>query len=357
MDRPPIFLYTSWRTGGTALAGALKADEKIMLFYDPLNEGLMNYEYAKTVSSDTWNSNHPPGFKYFDEYLPMFVDGKLRDYPDLKGFKFRNSTKEFQDQLLSYLDRLVTVANENDKTPVFKFEQLEGHLEVIKRHFPTAIHLGLLRNRQAQFDSWLEQLALGSSGFFDGARKLVLEDPDYFTSGVILENPTDREVFELYHSKLIQLCSKFDLVFNLYEDDREEFLSKIAPNSFQQIFSVAFERLDKLGKPPTFEKKFIRMTERSLELTQQRDELTQQRDELTQQRDELTQQRDELTQQRDELTQQRDELNQQRDELTQQRDELTQQRDELTQQRDDLMDSTIWKVTKPLRNIVNFFKR
>ena len=80
-------------------------------------------------------------------------------------------------------------------------------------------------------------------------------------------------------------------------------------------------------------------------------------DELTQQRDELTQQRDELTQQRDELTQQRDELTQQRDELTQQRHELTQQRHELTQQRDELINSTIWKLTKPLRVLINFVKR
>jgi hypothetical protein len=59
----------------------------------------------------------------------------------------------------------------------------------------------------------------------------------------------------------------------------------------------------------------------------------------------------------DELTQQRDELTQQRDELTQQRDELTQQRDELTQQRDDLLNSTIWRATKPLRTLVHVFKR
>ena len=78
---------------------------------------------------------------------------------------------------------------------------------------------------------------------------------------------------------------------------------------------------------------------------------------LVQPVDELTQQRDELTQQRDELTQQRDELTQQRDELTQQRDELTQQRDELTQQRDEIVDSTIWKLTNPLRKVIELFKK
>ncbi len=59
----------------------------------------------------------------------------------------------------------------------------------------------------------------------------------------------------------------------------------------------------------------------------------------------------------DGLTQQRDELTQQRDELTQQRDELTQQRDELTQQRDVILNSTIWKATRPIRWFVNQFKR
>jgi hypothetical protein len=44
-------------------------------------------------------------------------------------------------------------------------------------------------------------------------------------------------------------------------------------------------------------------------------------------------------------------------ELTQQRDELTQQRDELTQQRDEFLNSTIWRLTKPLRDLINFLKK
>ena len=45
------------------------------------------------------------------------------------------------------------------------------------------------------------------------------------------------------------------------------------------------------------------------------------------------------------------------DELTQQRDELTQQRDELTQQRDAVLNSTTWRVTKPIRDLITFLKR
>jgi FkbM family methyltransferase len=38
------------------------------------------------------------------------------------------------------------------------------------------------------------------------------------------------------------------------------------------------------------------------------------------------------------------------------KNELTQQRDELTQQRDSLLNSTIWKLTKPIRVIIELFK-
>ena len=36
---------------------------------------------------------------------------------------------------------------------------------------------------------------------------------------------------------------------------------------------------------------------------------------------------------------------------------LTEQRDQLTEQRNELVNSTIWRLSKPLRNLINFFKR
>jgi hypothetical protein len=76
-------------------------------------------------------------------------------------------------------------------------------------------------------------------------------------------------------------------------------------------------------------------------------------DALTQERDALTQERDALTQERDALTQERDALTQERDALTQERDALTQERDALTQERDALINSTIWRVTRPLRKFLS----
>lgn len=87
-----------------------------------------------------------------------------------------------------------------------------------------------------------------------------------------LNNPTNVEVFDLYHSKLLWLSSKYDFTLNIYEDDRDEFLNRSASDFFQNTFSSAFRRLDEFEKPPSLEKKFIRMTARALELTQKRDE-------------------------------------------------------------------------------------
>jgi uncharacterized protein YfkK (UPF0435 family) len=43
--------------------------------------------------------------------------------------------------------------------------------------------------------------------------------------------------------------------------------------------------------------------------------------------------------------------------IHEQRDELTKQRDELTKQRDEIVNSTIWKLTTPLRKLIDLFKK
>jgi hypothetical protein len=83
MGLPLIFLYSSWRTGGTALAVALRGNENVMLFFDPLNQSLLNFESIENASSITWNSNNPFDFHYFEDYLPLFTDGRLGNFPDL----------------------------------------------------------------------------------------------------------------------------------------------------------------------------------------------------------------------------------------------------------------------------------
>ncbi len=57
------------------------------------------------------------------------------------------------------------------------------------------------------------------------------------------------------------------------------------------------------------------------------------------------------------FAQQHDQLAQQHDQLAQQHDQLAQQHDQLAQQHDGLLNSTIWKLTKPLRVIIDLFKK
>ena len=145
------------------MALAFKKDN--LLFYDPLNLRFLDFQSAQDISSESWSSNHPSGFKYFEEYAPLFLEGKLDNFPDLKNYKFRNSSVTFRNDLVRYLSKLLEHADCNNKTAVFKFEQLEGHVEVLRREFPKAIHIALIRDANDQYNSWSEQLALGNSYF------------------------------------------------------------------------------------------------------------------------------------------------------------------------------------------------
>jgi len=301
MSGAPIFLYTSWRTGGTALAKAFKASENNILFYDPLNQALSDINLAENIYSESWSSNHPNGFRYFEEYLPLFKNGVIPTFPDLSNFKFKNSSPKFKEELFKYISSLVYYAEGKRKTPIFKFEQLEGHVSYLRDKFPSATHIGLVRNPKDQFDSWLEQLALGNESFFSMARAAVEGDSEFFGGSGKLSTISINELFELYYSGLIKLRSDLDATLNLYNDSNVELLRVLSSFKSKEIFTTAFEALKVINQQPTFETKFIRMREQAIELIQQRDELIQQRDEL--------------------------------------------------------INSTIWKLTNPLRFVINFFKK
>jgi hypothetical protein len=322
MRSPVVFLYTSYRTGGTAFLSAFNADPTNMVFFDPLNVGLLSLESARNFSSENWNSNHPANLHYFESYLPMFEQGTMNLLPDLSEFKFRNSSAKFKDQLVQYLRALSDFAHSQEKLPVFKLEQLKGHVGLLRKNFPEALHVGFVRNPNDQFKSWLEQFAYGNGSLFDTALNFINGDAEFFKPKQGLSNSNLKDLFDIYYSRLLTLRSELDFTHNLYEESFQDLIGKIASNFYKDKFILAVEEFNKITPRITFEKKFDRMMNNSLKLTQQRDELTQQRDELTQQRD-----------------------------------ELTQQRDELTQQRDELLNSTIWKVTKPFRVLINFIKK
>jgi hypothetical protein len=269
----PIFIYSGWRTGGTAFASCLQANTSNILFYNPLSDALENIEHALNSKSNSWHSNHPPGIKYFTEYLPLFSSGKMELYPEPSDFKFRNSSDAYRTQLVKYLRELIDHAKDLDKTPIFKFEQLDGHVNFLRTHFSSALHLGLRRNPKDQFDSWLEQLALGNAWFFENALNLINSDPDFFKKDSSIKISEYDKIFTLYYSGLTSVQLDLDFTLNLYEDNFDEFVDKLEGDDLKEIFMLAFRDLKDLESRPTFEEKFIRMRQRSLNLMKENDEI------------------------------------------------------------------------------------
>jgi hypothetical protein len=273
VPKPPIFIYSSWRTGGTAFVSCLKANTSNILFYDPLNPALANSELALNSKSDSWSSNHPQNIEYFTEYLPLFSSGKMGLLPEQSHFKFRNSSDAYKTQLVQYLQELINYANTLEKTPIFKFSQLEGHVNLLRSHFPAALHLGLIRDPKDQCDSWLEQLALGKAWFFDNALKLINRDPDFFKKNSNMTKFEYEKVFATYYAGLASVQSELDLTLNLYEDSFDNFVDKLEGDYLKDIFTLAFQSYKDLESRPSFEEKFNRMRQRSLNLVKEKDEL------------------------------------------------------------------------------------
>ena len=385
----PIFLYTSWRTGGTALAAAFKNLDSAMLFYDPLNTILESLDSSQEVNSSSWTSNHPSGFSYFEQYLPLFKNGKIAQFPDLTSFTFRNSSKNFQAELVNYIQSLVDLATSDGRVAVFKFEQLEGHVSILRSSFPESLHLGVARNPELQYESWLEQLALGNSFFFRSAQDLIEGDLEFFKPKFQLESPNPNEIFQTYLGGIKKLRKELDFTLELEKDSFMELLKVVRSPKHHEILKSAFAEYEKIESPPSAEFKFVRMQKRSLDLTSerdqvaadrdrivwerdqisgerdrianelnsQRDQISGERDRIAGERDQISGERDQLTIERDDLTTERDQLTTERDQLTIERDDLTTERDQLTIERDNLLNSTIWRATKPIRWFVNLFKR
>ena len=283
----PIFIYSSRRTGGTAFLHSFEEAKNTLVFMDPLNTNLQNYELAKSASSSDWNSNHPQNYKYFANYFSIGKSEWFPYIPKSDGFAFKNSSEAFKEELVIYLKRLVRAANKQNKIPIFKFEQLEGHVNLLRREFPDAIHVGIIRDQDDQYYSWLEQLSYENATFFNIARDLIVQDPDFFTPGIYYDEKSNESVFHTYFEGLLSLRSDLDICINLNTESKPEILEKLksikmVSEEHVEIFEHA---LGKLSNGIETKAKFYRLIKRQIILLQQRDELLQQRNELLQQRD------------------------------------------------------------------------
>lgn len=219
----PIFLHTSWRTGGTALAFAFREQPACALFYEPINIALRNPEKAFLASPGKWDSRHPSSAPYFNE-LEKFLTGdeSIRNFPDLDLFTFESPNKEWLDELAKYLHMLIDHAQGEGKVPVFKFTNLEGHLDLLRNEFPSSTNIAVGRGRSEQLMSWLSQAANSNYEFFKAGSKMIgAESTNPFIGKRKLEQLSNNDIssviddFNQYRDLLDSFHKKMDLVINI----------------------------------------------------------------------------------------------------------------------------------------------
>ena len=156
-----VFLHTGWRSAGTWVWSRLRALDKVTGFYEPLSNVLADLSVADvSASRPTLTSGHPPlAAPYFEEYRPLLRDGVR----GVAGYRKRFGIDRFASvpdaefpALQAYLQALSDCSAGQAKVPVFKFCRSSGRLPWLKRAFPQAMHVAVLRNPAAQFASgWL----------------------------------------------------------------------------------------------------------------------------------------------------------------------------------------------------------
>lgn len=219
----PIFLHTSWRTGGTALAFAFREQSACTLFYEPINIALQTPEKAFLANPGKWDSRHPSGAPYFSEFKQFLTDdGSIRNFPDLDLFTFESPNKEWLDKLAKYLHMLVEHAQGGGKVPVLKFTNLEGHLDFLRNEFPSSTNIAVGRGRSEQLISWLSQAANGNYEFFKAGSKMIgTESTNAFIGERKLKQLSNNDItsvindFNQYHDLLDSFHKQMDLVINI----------------------------------------------------------------------------------------------------------------------------------------------
>lgn len=202
----PIFLFSNWRTGGTALAFSFRAVSAFYVYTEPFNPTLRASDLARKANTSDWRSKHPPNQSYFKEYEPLF-QLKEFNFPEVETIPYVLGPSDDQTDVKNYLSVLISFAQNKGLTPVFKFEMMEGAATWIAQTFPTGLRVGLSRDRTTQLISWMEQASFGNHLFFRKAHELIERNLGYFDVDTIqsfVEGDIDLyfTIFDLFKNRL-----------------------------------------------------------------------------------------------------------------------------------------------------------
>jgi hypothetical protein len=175
-----VFLHTSWRSGGTWIWSRCRASSRVCGFYEPLHEQAARFS-RRTVSSlrpGSWQSNHSETAPYFEEYRTL-IPPSGRGVPGYReDFAFDNFFRAPDDPadlaLETYLAGLLASPPARNKLPVLKFCRSLGRVGWLENLFPKVMHLVVLRDPLAQFNSIQRLLEQQRNRYFTLAPMLVL---------------------------------------------------------------------------------------------------------------------------------------------------------------------------------------
>ena len=171
-----VFIHSGWRSTGTWMWSEFRANPSVMAFYEPLHELLkdITLEGIRRESPTEWNSNHPDGPPYFEEFTPLLARRGIARYHRSFAFDpFFLGKNEREPRLRAYLSQLVDLAHSAGKLPVLKFCRSHGRVAWMRAHFPNALHVAVLRDPIAQWNSAWRQ-AQGGNAYFLAAPLAIL---------------------------------------------------------------------------------------------------------------------------------------------------------------------------------------
>jgi hypothetical protein len=167
---PAVFLHSMWRSAGTWIWNEFRANPTTMAFCEPLHEELatMTLERISEITTESWESGHTETAPYFLEFAPLI----RKSHRGVAGYhrsfafdRFFLPPGESNDRLRDYLLRLHHVAYSAGRRPVFKFVRSLGRAGWMRKTFPDATHVGILRDPLPQWESSL-RLAQRATPYF-----------------------------------------------------------------------------------------------------------------------------------------------------------------------------------------------
>jgi hypothetical protein len=177
---PPVFLHCGWRTRGTWIWNRFRGMPGVTAYYEPLGDPLarIRLNTLASMNAGSWPSGHRGVDRpYFDEFRPLLRPGRQ----GVRGYQSRFATADFfaapdaeLPELYAYLRSLLHVAQERGDQPVLKFCRSLGRIGWMRRHFPDAIHVVVMRDPFTQFASSLRQFVRNGNGYFLAMPLLLL---------------------------------------------------------------------------------------------------------------------------------------------------------------------------------------